>query len=211
MTKLKLILFVTFGMLTQSGECQIKSKEGRYFGEPIITDSLSTIFFPSRYNEEFLSTNKIAFWGDYYANIVVYDFTKDSYHKLFSQDTYIESFRAIDPYSHRLQVNTRPENLTDKWMFLLVKDNDYNRTGRIDERDPSILFVTTIKGENLKALTGKNENVVAFNIFDKQGFLLVKLQRDSNHDEAFTDKDKDFYFRKIDLGDLTVGAAIEVK
>jgi len=46
---LDLIMFVT------DAHCQ--KGPSRYFGEAILTDTLSTSFFPTRYNAEFLSTN----------------------------------------------------------------------------------------------------------------------------------------------------------
>ena len=52
-------------------ESQIKSV--RFVENTIVTDSTSTLFIPTRYIEEMLSTNKIALGGDYYANIIVYD------------------------------------------------------------------------------------------------------------------------------------------
>ena len=61
-TMKKVILTISIGLtiLTTDGICQ--KGPSRFFGEPILTDTLSTIFIPTRYNEEFLSSNKIAFW-----------------------------------------------------------------------------------------------------------------------------------------------------
>jgi hypothetical protein len=197
-------------MITQNARCQ-NSKTAQYLGEPIITDSLSTLFIPLRYNQEFLADNKIAFWGDYYANLLVYDYTADSYRKLFEKDTYIEAFKmnTYNRYNH--EVNPQPKNITREWIFLLVKTTDYNSSGRIDEKDPSILYATTPKGEKLKALTNETENVVSIELFEKQGFGLIKIQRDSNNSKSFTYADKDFYYRRLNLSDLTLGKAIEIK
>jgi hypothetical protein len=163
LTSLSLLLFFTEGF---------SQKPTRYLGEPIWVDSLSTIFFPTRYNEEIFSANKIAFWGDYYANIVVYDFKSDQYRKLFLTDTYIESL-AINEYS--TPRHGQIKNITSKWVFLLVKNKDYNSSGRIDERDPSILFVTNKKGEGLKSLTAENENIISISIYKELGFGLILI------------------------------------
>ena len=77
MRKIVLTLLLGLTIATTDGLCQ--KGPARYFGEQILTDTLSTLFIPTRYNEEFLSSNKIAFWGDYYANIVVYNFQTDAY------------------------------------------------------------------------------------------------------------------------------------
>ncbi|MCZ8215455.1 MAG: hypothetical protein O9262_04405, partial [Cyclobacteriaceae bacterium] len=157
-----------------------------------------------------LSSNKIAFWGDYYANIVAYNFQTDTYKKLFEKDTFIESFRGVY-YAYNSRTDTKLKNITRKWVILLVKTTDTNNSGRIDEKDPSVLFAVSVDGKSLKQLTSEIENVVSFDIFDKQGFVLMKIQKDSNNDKSFKPEDKDFYFKKLNLTDLTLGKEIEIK
>lgn len=192
-------------ILTTDSICQ--KSTARYFGDPILTDSLSTLFIPTRYNEEFLSTNKIAFWGDYYANIIAYNFKSDTYKKLFDQDTFIESLRGV---SYGPRTNERIKNLTSKWVFLLVKNKDTNGSGRIDERDPSILFAASGDGQLLKQVTAETENVVWYDFYDKQGFMLLKIQKDSDKDGAFRNDDREFYFKKVNLNDLSLGKGIDL-
>jgi hypothetical protein len=169
------------------------------------------LFIPTRYNEEFLSSNKIAFWGDYYANIVVYDYKTDAYKKLFEKDTFIESFRDNSYYAYGTRTNGKVKNVTTKWVFLLVKTKDTNNSGRIDEKDPSILFAVSTNGKNLMPLTDEKENVVSFDTFDNQGFVLIKIQKDSDNDKSFKNEDKEYCFKKISLTDLTLGKKIELK
>lgn len=194
--------------MTTDGLCQ--KGPARYFGEPILTDSLSTLFIPTRYNEEFLSSNKIAFWGDYYANIVAYNFQTDTYKKIFNKDTFIESLRNNN-YSYGTRTTDKIKNITRKWIFLLVKPKDTNNSGRVDEKDPSVLFAVSPDGQTLKQLTDESENVVSFDNFEKQGFLLIKIQRDSDNDKSFKAEDKEFYFKKVNLTDLIPGKGIEIK
>jgi hypothetical protein len=207
MNKIATTLLLGLTILTIEGLCQ--KRPTRYFGEPILTDSLSTLFIPIMYNEEFLSTNKIAFWGSYYANIIAYNFQTDTYRKIFDNDTFIESLRN-DNYSYVIRT-TGIKNITRKWIFLLVKPKDTNNSGRIDEKDPSVLFAVSLDGQTLKQLTDETENVVSFDNFDKQGFLLIKIQRDSNNDKSFKSEDKEFYFKKLSLMDLNLGKGIEIK
>jgi hypothetical protein len=207
-----LIQIISLGLTILTTDALGQKGPSRYFAEPLLTDTLSTLVIPTRYNEEFLSSNKIAFWGDYYANIVVYDFKKDSYKKVFETDTFIESFRSgADSYGYGTRTNEKIKNLTSKWVFLLVKNKDVNNSRRIDEKDPSVLFALSTNGETLKQLTDEKENVVSFDTFDEQGFILIKIQKDSNNDKSFKSDDKEFYFRKINLNDLTLGKSIELK
>lgn len=202
-----LLLALGLTLLLSEGHCQ--KRPARYFGEPLLIDSVSTLFIPTRYNEEFLSANKIAFWGDYYANIIAYNFKTDTYKKLFDSDTFIEALKANYAYGPR--ADDKIENITSKWIFLLVKTKDTNHSGRIDEKDPSVLFAVSLDGRDLKPLTDETESVVSFDTFDKQGFALIKLQRDSDNDKSFKNEDKEFYFRKVNLTDLTLGKPIELK
>lgn len=208
MNKIATTLLVGLSILTTDGLCQ--KGPARYFGEPILTDSLSTLFIPTRYNEEFLSSNKIAFWGDYYANIVAYNFQTDTYKKIFDNDTFIGPLRN-NSYGYSARSTEGTKNITQKWVFLLVKQKDTNNSGRIDEKDPSVLFAVSPDGQVLKQLTDETENVVSFDNFEKQGFLLIKIQRDSNNDKSFKNEDKEFYFKKVNLADLTLGKGIEIK
>jgi len=188
---------------------QDRSKDIIHFvDEPILVDSTTTIFFPVRYNNQLMSDNKIAFFGDYYANIVVYDIASDTYKKLFRDDCYIEPIS--ERYSSPFRSMQRHKNTTRKWIFMLVKNRDYSGNGRIDEHDPSILFVTTLSGDSLRALTEPNENVVSFQLYELQNFGLIKFQRDHNNDKAFKSSDRDFYYRKIDLTTLVLGQAIQM-
>jgi hypothetical protein len=210
MNKTVTTLLLGLIMFTTDGLCQ--KGPARYFGEPILTDSLSTLFIPTRYNEEFLSANKIALWGDYCANIVAYNFQTDTYKRIFDKDTFIESLRSSNyNYPYAARTADKIKNLTKRWIFLLVKLKDTNNSGRIDEKDPSILFAVSTDGQTLKQLTAETENVVSFDNFEKQGFLLIKIQRDSDNDKSFKSEDRESYFKKVNLTDLTLGKGIEIK
>ena len=208
-TKHSIISLVS--ILTIWATLAFSQKGPHSLGEPILTDSLSTMFIPSRYTETLFTSNKLASWGNYYANILVYDFKKDTYKKLFEKDTFIEAFTFGSthyPYSSR--TDTKIKNLTGDWVFLLVKTKDTNKSGRIDEKDASVLFAVSTKGDRLKQLTEENENVESFTAYERQGFVFIKIQRDSDKDGAFKSEDKNYYLRKLSLKDLSWGNAIEV-
>jgi hypothetical protein len=96
-------------------------------------------------------------------------------------------------------------------VFFLVKNRDTDGSGRIDGNDPSIFYATTVKGENLQPLTEATENVVWFHIYEDQGFGLLRIQRDSNNDHEFKFNDRNFYYKKFDLNDLSLGSPIELQ
>ena len=76
--------------------------------------------------------------------------------------------------------------------------------------DPSVLFVSNTKGENLKPLTDPDEDVVAIDFFEKAGFALIKVERSVAQVKFSKNNVEAYYYRKVDLKDLSVGKAIEV-
>lgn len=199
---LTIILTLTF--------CSVFGQKGKpaYFDNPIVIDSSATILIPTRYSADFLSSNKVTFWNDIYANIIFYNPLTDSSKRLFDQNTYIEGFH--NRHSYR-QDAKKPKYNTAKWIFYTVKNADRNKSGRTDVHDPSVLYVSDLQGGHLKALTSENENAVSFEIFEKQNYALVKIQRDQDNDGNFKAEDRDFYYVKLDLKTLAFGNKIEIR
>jgi hypothetical protein len=175
-----------------------------------MTDSSSTLMIPTTYDVGLFSSNKIALWNNYYANIIFYDFKTDSYKRLFNNDTFIKGF-TNDYHYYRYEKMGKPDNITSKWIFYLVKSIDSDKNGKIDNDDPSILYVSDKSGNGLKALTPENENVISIEFYDKQGFALIKMQRDLDKDNDFDSNDQDCYCIRLDLNTLTFGNKIEIK
>lgn len=207
--KRQLILAFSF-LIFYNASAQNSGKFGHYFDDPIIVDSSSTIIIPTRYSSDLFSSNKLDFWGDYYANITFYNFKTDSSKKLFQKDTYIMSFSGYGNTSYYGR-ESKNRNISKHIILYKVKNADHNKNGRIDLRDPALLYVSDIYGNKLKPLTTENENIVSIELFDKQGFALIKIQRDSDNDLDFENEDNDFYFVKLDLTTLQFGNKIEIK
>jgi len=197
-------------MLTQTAFSQTSDKVGRYFADAIVTDSTSTMMFPTTYEWELFTSNKTMTWGNYYANIIVYDFKADTYRRLFPEDVFIEAFDREGNYKYADSFRSRTKNVSRGWIFYRVRSADFNGNGKVDDRDPAVLYSTNKKGEGLKSLTPENENVLSIEIYEKLGFALIRMQRDANHDRDFKNDDKDFYLMKIDLATLKPGNKIEI-
>ncbi len=196
-----LIFSVTFSC------AQNASKVPHYFDNPVLVDTFSTVAIPVRYNSDFFTSNKLALWNDVYANIIFYNFKTDSSKRLFDKNTYIMGFNSYKYY----ELPGSRNQFNSSYFFYRVKQTDANGSGKIDEKDPSILYVSDLAGNNLRALTSDRENVVSFAIYDKQGFVLVKMQRDNDGDRSFEYADKDYYYIKLDLNTLTFGRPIEAR
>lgn len=202
------LLLVTAGAVF--GQDEFKSKISFYLEGPIITDSASTLMIPVAYDGGLFSSNKLAAWGAYYANLIFYDFKSDSSFRLFDRDTYIMNFKTyyFDKASYRTHLN---ERISKDWILYRVKNNDHNKSGKIDQQDPDILYVSDVHGKNLRQLTTPNENVVSIDIYHDQNFALIKLQKDSNKDGSYKTEDKEYCYVRLDLATLKLGQRIEVK
>jgi hypothetical protein len=200
-----ILLFATACFATAFSQ-DLSKKYVQRLDAPFMLDSASTMFFPVSFGQSILSNPKLALDG-YSANLLVYDFTKDSYRSLFDKDTFV---KRLLPYP--VHGNRYPRNKTEnkKWLFLLVKPADTNSNGRMDDNDASVAYVTDARGENLRALTTSDVNVVDITFYDKQGFALLNIQRDTDGDKSFKYEDKVYYYQKVDLNDLSVGKPIEV-
>lgn len=198
------------GLTKPAGSVAQSTKLPLQLGAPVIVDSAESLIIPVLYNPKLFSSPKIAFWGNYYANLIFYNIKTDSSKRAFEKDTYIMNFAMY--HNDKLSYpGRRSKNTTDQWVLMRVKDVDYNKNGRIDEQDPDILFVCDIYGKNLKRLTTEHESVVSIEIFEKQKFALIRFQRDSNHDGDYRVTDEDYYYCKLDLETLTLGNKIEVQ
>jgi hypothetical protein len=67
------------------------------------------------------------------------------------------------------------------------------------------LYLTIMEG-----ITSENDNVVSIQVFGKQNFLLLKVQRDVDSDKDFKNSDDDYYYIKFDVNTLILGRKIEL-
>lgn len=175
----------------------------KYLGEQIVIDSSATMILPIHNNSGMFSS----MGGEHYVNLLFYNFKTDSVKKLFATDTYILPFTSTNFFDTK----NRNKSMTSRYIFYRVKNVDFNKSGKIEGSDPVILYVSDKNGNNLKALTTENESVVSIEIFEKQNFALLKIQRDWDNDGNYEAEDKDYYYVKLDLSTFKLGKKIELK
>ncbi len=205
----KTLLGFILVLIVISGFGQSSSKGLNYFAEPIMTDSLSTVMIPVKIDVTILNSSKIGF-GEYYSNVIFYDFKTDSSKRLFKDDTFIRGFQKEYDYYNRSKTD-KLDYVSSKWIFYFVKSKDYSKNGKIDSDDPYILYVSDKKGNGLRPITSDYENAISIDIYDKHGFALIKMQRDLDKDYDFESDDKDYYYIRLDLNRMILGNKIEIK
>ncbi len=199
----KILFIIGLYIFTLNAFSQNSDKLPRYFDNPIMIDTTNTLLIPIRYNTDLLSSSKIGLRSNYYANILITSADNSVVKKLFETDTYIlplrltENSRYYDKYGYSYY-----KSISTKWIFFLIKNNDLDKNQRIDEKDPTILYVTDLSANGLRKITDENENVIDYYIYENQNLIMVKIQRDLTNDRKFTRKDKDFYFLFLDYKSL---------
>lgn len=199
----KILLIIGLSIFTLNGFSQSSDKLPRYFDSPIMIDTTNTILIPTRYNTDLLLSSKIGLRNNYYANILITSADNLMSRKLFETDTYILPLRLTESSNYYYKYSySYSKSIFTNWIFFLVKNNDLDKNQRIDEKDPTILYVTDLSANGLRKITNENENVVDYYIYENQNLIMVKIQRDLTNDKKFTNKDKDFYFLFLDYKTL---------
>lgn len=186
---------------------QDKFKRSISLRNGVLTDSVSTLMIPMDVHE--LASSKSVDVNYSCANLIFYNFKKDSSFKLFDQSTCIMSYQTYQfDLTHREKINP---NILRNWILYRVKNVDYDKNGKIDSGDPDILYCSDIFGGNLKQLTTQQENVVSIEIYHEQKFALITLQEDMNGDGNYDKDDRQYSYVKLDLATLSLGKRIESK
>lgn len=205
------LLGLTLLILSITVYGQHKKKLPIFFTEPVIADSSSTVMIPVKYNSGTYLSGEPFWWTEYYSNIYFYNFKEDSVKTLFKEDTFIKSFtNDYELFDRKVGAN-RKGNISKKWIFYFVKQANLNQNSIEARYAPTVVFVSDKHGNGLMSVTPKDENAISLDIFDNQGFALIKMQRDSKKKHNFTVKNKDFYFIRVDLNTLTTGYIVEIR
>jgi hypothetical protein len=182
--------------------------QNKIIGEPMIVDSsyLSKLIIPVAYNPTITGEGGLLI--NHYANILFYDPKTDSAKPLFLEDTYIKKFQGdFNPiYCYHNNI------YSSKWIFYFVKTFDYNKNGKIDLNDPYTLWVSDKNGNELKSITQSGEWAASIDIYDKQGFALIKIISDTDGNRKFGFGEWDnFYYIRLDLKTLDLKKKIDIK
>ncbi len=181
-----LLLVVNMTVFAQNGKMKL--------GDAIVVEATGTVLIPEMSEEDIFSK---ALFGAHYTNILVTNSKNKGSIKLFDRNVNVFPFKPNGESNNE----NKNRSFSSKWIFLLVQDVDLNGNGKISDVDPVSLFVTDLEGKELKRLTNKTLKVKNFYVSEKNGFILVKIQSDTNGDNKLTSKDR-CYFSMYDFNTL---------
>lgn len=180
------------------------------FDKPFITDSASTIMIPI-YNEGSSYRSLKISYESPYSDLLVYNFKNKKQRKLFNRFTQIQRIygvpnRKIPMTNSSNRVESFPES---KWILLFVKENDTNKDNHLDQYDPMVIYACKKDGSGLRKITNEKINALDVEVFESQGFYLIKIQFDVNHDHEFSKEDIEFGYLRVDHESLMVTDTLE--
>lgn len=193
---MKNIIVLLLLLNTGCAFAQSSSKIYRELGSPILIDSTGIFLIPIVYKS--VDGNSNLYINGFYSNIVIRrpDSSKNEF--LFERETFIHPIRNGYNYNVSLKYGPSVSNSSSHAVFF-VKNIDLNKNGRIDRRDPDVIYIASLDFTSLNQLTPRDMNVLNYTINEKNNQILVQLQLDSNHDGSFTDKDEKSIYILYDL------------
>jgi hypothetical protein len=87
--------------------------------------------------------------------------------------------------------------MSSKYIVYLVRTDELNKDGIIDDDDPIYIFISIKAGEHLKQITPNVMNVTNWKLSKDGNAIVATIQKDTNGDKRFDDEDEIIY--QIDL------------
>jgi hypothetical protein len=197
---MKLHLFTALLLFSMLASAQIENKpKPEQVGQIDRIDSSDYFIVPVRGGEDGASNSKLLWSPGKYTNIIVYNAARDEAKRVFDENQAIDAY-----YEDGAALNAK----FDRVLFYKVMSSDYNGDGKKDWKDPGILWVSNVKGNDLKQVTAEGEELESIQIFAKEGYALLRLSPDTNGDKSIDHKDGGTYYVKLDLKTLTFGNKI---
>jgi hypothetical protein len=128
-----------------------------------------------------------------YWNIIFLNSHTNEYHLLGDGKILINSF-DFQPSTHDSAVN-------GKYIFYSIVKDDYNSDGELTGEDPSYLFISDKKGNNLRQISPANCHVQHWYFIKSVNKLLLIVKKDSDNNKKFDNADEVTTFEvEIDKG-----------
>ena len=157
-------------------------------------DSTGILAFPlsigetiesSRIESSFKSDKGSSYW-----NIIFYNSNTGEKYLLSKQKMLISNYETgYSNYDSSNEKFTQIDTSSKKYIFYNIITDDYDGNKKLNYEDPTYLFFTDKEGKNLKQISPKNLNVVNWKIVPKTRKILINVQKDSNGNKRFDEKD----------------------
>ena len=163
---------------------------------PVLIDSSESVMYPLANKQTDDDDNyfirKSRADSKTYWNIIFYNSaTKKSHLLSGDKKMIILSYNQnYDSYSSGKDYQTINLTQTKGYILYSIISSDYNRDKRLNDHDPTYLFISDKEGNNFKQISPDNEEVLSWQLIEKTGKILFSTLVDSNRDKVFDEKDK---------------------
>lgn len=134
--------------------------------------------------------------GNSYWNIAFYNSNTKEYHLLDDRKMLIQTIMDRSGLASADNKNSIDSN----YILYVVKVDDVNKDGLLDEKDPSYLFASDRKGKNFRRLSPINQHLNSWTYIEANHKLLVNVTKDSDKNLKFEETDQP-HLVEIDLRD----------
>lgn len=132
--------------------------------------------------------------GNSYWNIVFYNSNTKEYHLLDERKMLIQTIMDRSGLASAHSKNAIDSN----YILYLIKVDDINKDGLLDEKDPSYLFASDRKGKNFRRLSPANQHLNSWTYIEATQKLLMNVTKDSDNNVKFDETDQP-HLVEIDL------------
>jgi hypothetical protein len=121
------------------------------------------------------------------SNIIFYHKSDGENHLLLNKRSIINSFDLLDTKSAG-KANTR------FWLYRII-DQDTNGDKKLTAGDAIVGYLSDLSGKNLQQITPNNSQIINWVVLPSQNAVFLKIIKDSDNDQKFTEKDKTNFVR----------------
>jgi len=216
MKTIKLLLVMVAFTLPIVSFSQVQNRNGKNYEQPVQVDSTDYYLIPKLVDK----TNRAKYGSgnNYYNGYgVVTDLYMYNSKTKSSKSLFGNKFCLISPigysYYRNYYGNTNAGTAILKNEILVsAKTTDINNDGIMDDDDPTYIYMTDLKGENLRQITPDNMTVISWSLSTDDKTILVILKKDTTGNKNCEDEDELLYQINLDkdISKITI-APVELK
>jgi len=162
---------------------------------PIIIDSSNQVMIPI--STELLGRrtkySKDGYYSDDYPrywNVLFYNRRTGST-RLLTED----KIRISRVYVNKDDEYEEGSKVMNEKVLYEIGDIDFNKDGRLNDKDPEYLFSSDNNGTNLKRISPIDEELQYFEVIPKSSQILIRTLRDINQDSIFNRQDESVWYK----------------
>ncbi|BAZ49011.1 hypothetical protein NIES4103_16220 [Nostoc sp. NIES-4103] len=175
------------------GELIIKEKSDYLMIPVYVTDHNQNQEDKLNFSRSYEKANKPLY------NIIFYHKQDGISHLLLNKKAIINSFDL-------LETKTSNKPPTRFWLYKII-DQDTNQDKKLNSEDAVIGYLSDLSGKNLQQITPNNSQIINWVVVASQNAIFIKIIKDSNNDQKFTEKDKTNFIR-VNLDQPGMGTEI---